>query len=131
MKPCVKRKLYMFVLLSRVALVPQVDEEMKELREHFQRRKEGEGEEAESGQIKTLQLEMMKKMDAAEELGDGCIRAATVVTRNRDRAKKRLRKMLFCYIYLWRTQGVKHRQVLVFTFVFFFHFLFFFFSGYQ
>ncbi|XP_036065446.1 uncharacterized protein ccdc141 isoform X2 [Oryzias melastigma] len=73
---CSLQLLQPYVCLLRTA--QQVDEEMKELREHFQRRKEGDGEEAESGQIKTLQLEMMKKMDAAEELGDGCIRAATV-----------------------------------------------------
>lgn len=57
---------------------------MKELREHFQRRKEEDEEEAESGQIEieTLYVEMKKKIDAAEELGDSCIHAATMVTRN-------------------------------------------------
>ncbi|RVE57819.1 hypothetical protein OJAV_G00203180 [Oryzias javanicus] len=73
---CSLQLLQPYVCLLRTT--QQVDEEMKELRERFQRRKEGDEEEAESGQIKTLWLEMMKKMDAAEELGDGCIRAATV-----------------------------------------------------
>uniref|UniRef100_A0A3B3HTD9 Coiled-coil domain-containing protein 141 n=1 Tax=Oryzias latipes TaxID=8090 RepID=A0A3B3HTD9_ORYLA len=75
---CRVQLLQSYVGLLRTA--QQVDVEMKELREHFQRRKEEDEEEAESGQIEieTLYVEMKKKIDAAEELGDSCIHAATM-----------------------------------------------------